>query len=250
MLHDDLALAHRLAFIAGEMALDHLRRGVTTKPKADKSPVSDADVAIEHRLRELLAEHRPNDAVLGEELGAHGSSERLWLLDPIDGTSSFVSGQPEWGTHVALQNNGVVVLGVITRPALRRVWWASRGSGAYRSETSSSNGVRLRVSPITELRSSRVTMWTEEQSSTVARLKRAARWVEPDLGAILRLAEGQLEAVIDPSGKPWDHAPAVVLVEEAGGRFSDPMGGHRLDLGEGRFTNGLVHSQLEHLLGR
>jgi histidinol-phosphatase len=82
----------------------------------------------------------------------------------------------------------------------------------------------------------------------VARLKRSATWVEPDLDAILRLAEGEIEAVIDRLGKPWDHAPAVVLVQEAGGAFSDSQGGHRIDLGEGRYTNSLVHDQLDALL--
>jgi histidinol-phosphatase len=82
----------------------------------------------------------------------------------------------------------------------------------------------------------------------IARLKRSARWVEPDLDTILRIAEGELEAIIDRLGKPWDHAPAIVLVQEAGGSFSDSHGGHRPDLGEGRYTNRLVHKQLEDLL--
>jgi histidinol-phosphatase len=79
----------------------------------------------------------------------------------------------------------------------------------------------------------------------IARLKRSATWVEPDLDAILRLAEGEIEAVIDRQGKPWDHAPAVVLVQEAGGAFSDSHGGYRVDRGEGRYANGFIHNQLE-----
>ena len=246
---DDLELAHRLALVAGELALDYFRRGVGVTLKADGSAVSEADVEIERALRALLTRHRPDDAVLGEELGSSGSSSRRWLIDPIDGTSEFVVGRPEWGTHIALQQAGDVVLGVITRPVLGCVWWASRGRGAYRAGTGSqARPVRLQVSPATELRGSRVTAWADDRSATVVSLKENAVWVEPDLGAILRVAEGELEGVVDPSGKAWDHAPLVVLVEEAGGRFSDSHGGRRLDRGEGRFTNGHVHSQLEQVL--
>jgi histidinol-phosphatase len=91
-------------------------------------------------------------------------------------------------------------------------------------------------------------MWTAEPDERVDRVKRSAIWVEPDLDDILRVVEGKLEAIIDPTGKPWDHAPAVILVEEAGGRFSDGRGGRRIDLGEGRYTNGHIDEQLERLL--
>jgi histidinol-phosphatase len=149
-----------------------------------------------------------------------------------------------------LQNDRQIVLGLITRPVLGLSWWACSGCGAYRTSTSDSpDAVRLRVSTKSRLMTSRVTMWTKEDDPMVARLKRNATWVEPDLDAILRLAEGELEAVIDRLGKPWDHAPAVVLVQEAGVAFSDPQGGHRIDLGEVRYTNGLVHDQFEALLG-
>ena len=230
------------------MALDHLRRGVDVGLKADGSTVTEADVAIERCLRALLSQHRPHDAVLGEELGSSGSATRVWLIDPIDGTSNFGSGRPEWGTHVALQSAGEVVLGVITRPVRRLVWWAQRGAGAHRSELRGGESTRLAVSTVARLSDSRVTVWTERASVAVTRLRASARWVEPNLDDILRVIEGQLEAVVDPSGKPWDHAPAVVLVEEAGGRFSDAHGGRRLDLGEARFGNGLVNAQLEQLL--
>ncbi|HWZ90491.1 MAG TPA: inositol monophosphatase family protein [Polyangiaceae bacterium] len=247
-LASDLELAHQLAAVASEVALHSFQRGVTTRLKADGTQVTETDLEIERCLKELLARHRPDDAVLGEELGESGASKRRWLLDPIDGTSNFVSGSADWGTHVALLQDGHVVLGVITRPVLGRTW-ASRGSGAYRTEMNSSSGaVRLQVSRINELRESRVTFWSSEPHPIVARLQRSASWVKPDLNAILRVAEGELEAIIDPSGKPWDHAPAVVIVEEAGGRFSDCAGGQRLDLGEGRYTNGLIHAELERLL--
>jgi histidinol-phosphatase len=247
---DDLTLARQLAALASEVALDYFHRGVSTEFKPDGTPVSQADIEIERSLVDFLARHRPGDSVLGEELGALGGSSRRWLFDPIDGTSNFAAGSSQWGTHVALQYEQQIVLGIITRPVLGLSWWACRGCGAYRTGISeSSDAVRLHVSTKSILMASRVTMWAHEGDPMVARLKHSTTWVEPDLDAILRLAEGELEAVVDRLGKPWDHAPAVALVREAGGTFSDSQGGHRIDLGEGRYTNSLVHDQFEALLG-
>jgi histidinol-phosphatase len=246
---EDLAFARRLADVAAALALEYFRRGVTPARKPDGSQVTEADVAVERRLRELIAEERPLDGVLGEELGETGSTQRRWVLDPIDGTSHFVAGRPTWGNHVALELDGEIVVGVITRPVLGLSWWASRGGGAHRSGGGSEpNAERLAVSRVSELRESRVTLWTHAEDATSQQLARYCRWIDPDLDCLLRLAEGEIEALVDRSGKPWDLAPAVVLVEEAGGRFSDPSGGRRLDLGDGRFSNGLIHEQLEQLL--
>ena len=251
ILRADLELARQLAGVASEIALHYFGRGVSADMKPDGTPVTIADREIEQALLEILKRSRPEDAVLGEELGSRGVSPRRWLLDPIDGTFNFVRANAEWGTHVSLETDGRVVLGVISRPALGLSWWASRGAGAYRSELSpSSTGVRLNVSTRAELRTSRVTVWTNETDPVVDSLRGQATWIEPSLNAILRLAEGGLEAVIDRNGQPWDHAPAMVLVEEAGGRFSDAFGGHRVDLGEGRFTNGHIHDELAALLAR
>lgn len=247
----ELDLARQLAGLASEIALHYFDRGVSGDIKPDGTPVTVADREIEQALVEALMRSRPEDAVVGEELGARGASPRRWLLDPIDGTFNFVRGNAEWGTHVALELGEHIVLGIITRPALGLSWWASRGSGAYRSEIlPSSTGVRLNVSRRAELRTSRVTVWTNEGDPIVDSLSRQAKWTEPNLDAILHLAEGGLEAVIDRNGRPWDHAPAVVLVEEAGGRFSDSFAGHRVDLGEGRFTNGLIDDELAALLSK
>jgi len=244
----ELAFARRLADVAAELALEYFRRGVSAQRKPDGSQVTEADVAVERQLRQLIAEERPLDGVLGEELGETGSSARRWVLDPIDGTSHFIAGRPAWGTHVALELEGEIVVGVITRPVLGTSWWASRGAGAHRSGSGSEPSTRLAVSRVSELRESRVTLWNHAEDPTVQRLKGHCRWIHPELDCLLRVAEGQLDALVDRSGKPWDLAPAVVLVEEAGGRFSDRDGGRRLDLGDGRFSNGLIHAQLEQLL--
>jgi len=242
----DLEFARQLAAVASELALDYFRRGVATQLKPDGSPVSEADVEIERRLRQLICERHPGDGVLGEELGETGSRERRWVLDPIDGTSNFVAGRPLWGTHVALEVEGEIVVGVITRPVLGASWWASRGAGAFRGAAGSER--RLRVSGVNQLVESRVTLWTHSEDPSVERLSQSCRWQQPTLDSLLGVAEGELDALVDRSGAPWDIAPAVVIVEEAGGRFSDRDGGRRLDLRDSCFSNGLIHGDLARLL--
>jgi histidinol-phosphatase len=168
------------------------------------------------------------------------------VLDPIDGTSNFVARRPLWGTHVALEVEGEVQLGVITRPVLGTSWWASRGAGAFRGGAGGER--RLRVSSVKQLAESRVTLWTHSEDSSVERLTQSCHWIHPTLDSLLRVAEGELDALVDRSGAPWDIAPAVVIVEEAGGHFSDRDGGRRLDLHDSRFSNGLIHEDLARLL--
>lgn len=248
-LAEELALALRLADQAAAIALEHFNRGVTAERKPDGTPVTAADLAVERMLLNELARERPDDSVLGEETGIHGASPWRWILDPIDGTYNFVGGRPQWGTHVALEHEGAVVVGVITRPARGQRWWATRQGGTFCTDPSSPDGHRrLRVSTTASLREARVSLWVRPPSEARARLGQFAILVEPDLDDLLRLLDGQLEAVVDPIGSPWDHAPAVVLVEEAGGRFEDRDGGHRIDLGEGRYTNGFVEAELRQLL--
>lgn len=137
----DLAFAHRLADAAEEIALRHFAAGGTAwRSKDDGTPVSVADEQIERSLRALIRRERPGDAVLGEELGAAGRGRRRWIIDAIDGTASFLAGEPEWSTLIALEEAGAVVLGLVSAPALRRRWWAARTSGAW---TATPTGVEL-----------------------------------------------------------------------------------------------------------
>jgi histidinol-phosphatase len=248
-LAQDLALARRLAALGSELALEYRARGFQTEIKPDGSPVTDADVAVERALRELIARERPGDAILGEELGASGASNRCWVLDPIDGTKQFISGRPQWGTHVALEIDGRVALGVITRPVRGESFWASRGAGAYRSELSAAaDGKRLQVSDETNLEAARVTTWGRVSEPVLERLEQRSRYIVSDADAVLDLVQGKLEAVIECGGKAWDHAPAVVIVEEAGGRYADPDGGHRIDHEQAWYTSAGIHAALVSLL--
>lgn len=250
-LDEDLALAHRLVDLASEVALEFFHRGVETIIKEDNSPVSEADLEVDRRMLEVLVAERPDDAVLSEESGARAGGNRRWILDPIDGTFNFVEGRPAWGTHVALEVDGELVLGVISRPVYELRYWATRGGGAYKRGTGAGGAgpTRLAVSTTTDLAPSRVTVWSNPSADRLGTLRRECVLVEPaSLDNILAVAEGELEAVIDSRGKIWDHAPAVIIVTEAGGAFRDREGGRRLDLGTSRYTNGRIDEKLRALL--
>jgi histidinol-phosphatase len=251
---DDLTLALRLADEASALALECLRAGVVTSQKVDGSVVTDADVVVERMLVDALASHRPFDAILGEELGAMGSGPRRWILDPIDGTRGFIAGRADWGVHIALESDGRIVVGVVTRPASSQRWWASQGDGAYAGQLGSTHPVRrLQVSTCATLDDALVSGWLFDDDSAHDRLRSLPSFVEPrDLDDIIRVAEGHLDAVVDGTNSQiWDRAPLAVLVEEAGGRYRDRFGGQNLHLPGGFFTNGHIDRALDvHLADR
>lgn len=240
----DLRLAVELGAMAAEIALPLFHRGVETKHKADGSQVTEADLGVERRLVQVLSERRPTDAILSEEQGATGSSNRRWILDPIDGTAWFTRGLETWGTHVALEQDSQIVLGVITRPLARSCWWAVRGQGAFRGGLGSVDGEQLRVSATADLASSRIAVWDRHETPLKAAVRAQARLIEGPLDGFIELMAGRLEAVFDPHGAPWDLAPGSLIVEEAGGRFSDLEGGRRIDRRGGCYSNGAIAESL------
>ncbi|HTV18373.1 MAG TPA: inositol monophosphatase [Polyangiaceae bacterium] len=245
MDHDDFSSDRALAFALGqrasEVALARFRRGVATRQKPDGSLVTDADIEVERHLLEMLARERPDDAVLSEESGEHGASSRRWIIDPIDGTSYFASGRESWGTHVALERDGQLVVGLVTRPTAAQWYWATRGGGAHRGALGSDTSLEvLRVSTTDDPARARVMSWSRQNTELEARLKAGGHWVTPILDGALELAAGRLDALFDDTGYAWDLAPFVLLVEEAGGRFVDHEGGRRLDRFGGWLTNGRI----------
>jgi hypothetical protein len=152
---DDFALAMALAEAASEVALEFFERGVDSTMKDDGTPVTEADLAVEARLVDVLTGARPNDGIVSEEGGHLAGGHRRWILDPIDGTVNFAAGDPNRGTHVALEVNGRVVIGVSTRPVAGEHWWAIRGGGAYRSQAGSGEKVRLQISTVESLAEAR-----------------------------------------------------------------------------------------------
>jgi histidinol-phosphatase len=251
-LAEDLELAHRLADRAAEVSLELFHRGVDTMIKDDDTPVSEADLETDRRMVELIRAERPDDAILSEESGEHGASNRRWIVDPIDGTFNFVERDPMWGNHVALEVDGELVLGVITRPVEERRWWATTGNGASRADADGRGAPRrLHVSTTADLAEARLCIWSHLEDDELERWGSACTLVRPSaLDNVLHVIQGDLDAVIETRGRYWDNAPAIVLVTEAGGRYSDPEGGIRPDLSPCRYTNGRVDAALDAFLGR
>jgi histidinol-phosphatase len=234
----DLALALRLADAADAISLPQFRSGLAIETKADLTPVTAADRAVEVELRRILADERPDDAILGEEQGAAGTGSRRWILDPIDGTRNYARGIPVWGTLVALEENGVVDVGVVSAPALGHRWWAERGQGAF------SNGERIRVSAVSEVEEAVLSFSIDNVVPPLARRAWHARGLG-DFWAHMLVAEGAVDGAVDSIGvSEWDLAAVQVVVEEAGGRFSDLSGESRIDTGSAVTSNGLVHDEL------
>ena len=234
----DLALALRLADAADAISLPHFRSGLAIETKADLTPVTEADRAVEAELRRILADERPDDAILGEEQGAAGTGSRRWILDPIDGTRNYARGIPVWGTLVALEENGVVDVGVVSAPALGHRWWAERGQGAF------ANGERIRVSAVSEVEEAVLSFSIDNEVPPLARRAWHARGLG-DFWAHMLVAEGAVDGAVDSIGvSEWDLAAVQVVVEEAGGRFSDFSGASRIDTGSAVTSNGLVHDEL------
>jgi histidinol-phosphatase len=235
---DDLKLAFEMGTAADQIALPFFYRGVKIKKKADGSALTEADLAVERHLLEVLASERPGDAVLSEECGVRGASRRTWILDPIDGTTPFAAGLDTWGTHVALEEEGELVLGLITRPVAGQCWWAVKGQGAYRSGLGSmAPAEKLQVSDTADSLQARIMVWAPAETPLDRALKQRGQRVETNYDGVLDLLSGRIDALADYIGQPWDLAPAVLLVEEAGGRFVDWQRGHRLDCVGGWFSN-------------
>ncbi|HEV7422868.1 MAG TPA: histidinol-phosphatase [Mycobacterium sp.] len=245
---DDLVLALQLADHADALTLDRfgaLDLRIETKP--DLTPVTDADRSAEVLLRGLLAEHRPDDAVLGEEYGGTAEFDgRQWVLDPIDGTKNFVRGVPVWATLIALLQDGVPVVGVVSAPAMGRRWWAGAGEGAFTSFGGASRAIS--VSGIEDVGSASLsfsdltTGWGERRSRFLD-LTDAVWRVRGygDFWSYCLVAEGAIDIAAEPEVKLWDLAPLDVLVREAGGSFTNVDGSPGPHGGSAVATNGLLH---------
>ncbi len=234
----DLELALALADAADAISLPRFKTGLTVETKPDLTPVTEADRAVETELRSLLADARPDDAVLGEEFGTRGDSPRRWIVDPIDGTKNYSRGVPVWATLIALEVEGVVELGVVSAPALARRWWAERGAGAF------AGSERLHVSAVGRVEDAVLSFALDGQLPPLAARAWHVRGIG-DFWAHMLVAEGAVDGAVDAVGvNVWDLAPVQVIVEEAGGRFTDARGESRIDSGTAVSSNGLLHGEL------
>jgi histidinol-phosphatase len=252
---DDLELALRLADAADALSAQrYLAADLVVETKPDLTPVSEADRAIERAVREYLADARPDDAVVGEEYGASGSGERRWIVDPIDGTKNFVRGIPVWATLLALEVAGELTVGVVSAPALGRRWWASRGHGAFVSE--GSGGQRaLTVSAVRSLEDAQLSISDFDNWKSMDGLLELGRrcWRTRGFGdfwSYMLVAEGAADIACEPVVSLWDLAALLVIVEEAGGRFTDLSGVRTAEGGDVLATNGLLHDAALSLIGR
>ena len=240
----DLELALRLADTADALSLGRFRaRDLIVETKPDRTPVTEADRAVEKQLRAMLAHERRRDAILGEEEGTVGSGPRRWIIDPIDGTRNYSRGVPVWATLIALEVEGRVELGVVSAPALHRRWWAERGSGAYAS------GDRVHVSAVQRPEDAVLTFALEQSLPSLAARAWHARGYG-DFWSHMLVAEGAVDGAIDAIGvSVWDLAAVQVIVEEAGGTFTDFAGEQRIDGGSAISSNGHLHQTLLDAVG-
>jgi histidinol-phosphatase len=248
-LDDDLALALRLADTADELTgAAFTGDRLAHELKADGSPVSETDVAVERRIAGIVADERPGDGMLGEEVGESGPTARRWIVDGIDGTVLFVAGVLGWSTQIALEVDGRPVVGVVTSGAGGRRWWAARGMGAWCAPARDAPPVRIAVSGRQHFGGGRYTLipplvvLSEERRAALAALGGDATYVAPSEHGALFVADGRVEACVQLGGGPWDFAGLAVIVDEAGGRFSDLSGAADIyDGGPAVFSNGPVH---------
>jgi histidinol-phosphatase len=238
-----LAAAVEAARAAGEVALEYYRTGFDVTLKADATPVTQADRGAEQAIREILGRTMVDCGFLGEELGAVGDQQRRWIIDPIDGTRNFIRHIPLWATLIALEEHGEVTVGVIYNPVTGELLAARRGGGAWR------DGERVRVSAVADLGEATLL------HAGLKLLREAGCWdgfvrlVDATgrqrgfgdyLGYAL-VAEGKAEIYVETDLKAWDLAPCKVIVEEAGGRFTDFAGAPTIHAGTAFATNGHLH---------
>lgn len=250
-LTDDLALALHLAGIADQITLPYYQqRSFNLTWKTNRTEVTEADRQAETAISAEVAAHRPDDGLLGEEHGVVGNlhSAWRWVIDPIDGTSNFVRGIPVWATLISLTHveHGPVV-GVVSAPALDRRWWASAGAGAF------ADGRPCRVSSVSDLAEAQVCVtfspgWDElGLTAQLVELQQRAHRARGfgDFWQHMLVAEGAVDLAIDAVGlAPYDLAAVMMIVEEAGGTFTDRHGERTYLHDSAVSSNGLLHHHI------
>lgn len=241
---DDLQLALELADMADPVTMESFRRSdLVVDSKPDMTFVTEADRGAEQILRDHLANLRPDDGIVGEEHGTvEGSSGARWVIDPIDGTHNYVRSIPVWATLIAVERNGAIEVGVVSAPALGRRWWAARGQGAFVT-----GGEKIGVSKVGRLEDAQLSCgWDEVMFDPGYEALSRRCWRTRGFGdfwSVVLVAEGACDVAIEP-GYVWDLAPLVVIVEEAGGTFTDMSGHPGINGGHCVATNGLLHQDV------
>jgi histidinol phosphatase-like enzyme (inositol monophosphatase family) len=244
-----LAVALEVARAGGRKTLEYFNRGVAVEHKGDGTPVTAADRESEAAMRAVIGRAFPGHAILGEEEGeTPGDGIHRWILDPLDGTKTFVRGVPLYGTLVGVEVRDQPVVGVAYLPALDEIVAAARGEGC------TWNGARCRVSAVTRLDQSLAVVTDErdarKRSGGWARLagRTAMQRTWADCYGYVLVATGRAEIAVDPWMNVWDCAALLPIVEEAGGRFTDWSGKATIRGGEAVASNGALHAEVLEIL--
>jgi histidinol-phosphatase len=242
-----LSVARGAAQKGGQRALKYFRKNVSVIKKVDRSPVTRADREAEQVIRGILGKAFPGHQLCGEEFGwdKNLQSDFKWWIDPVDGTRQFIRGIPFWGTLIALEHKGEVVVGVIHHPAIPMTLWAAKGLGCY------ADGQRAHVSKIPNLKGGTLTYGGLRLTPKSYRKKLtdliASCYDDRGFGDCFGhslVIQGRVEAMLDPVVKPYDVAAIKICLEEAGGKFTDLLGKKTIYSGNALSSNGLVHSQI------
>lgn len=249
----DLALALKLADRADEITRGNFGTTQKVTIKTDKTPVTEVDTAVECALRDLLAQHRPADAVLGEEYGGGTQTERTWIIDPIDGTKNYMRGNPFYATLIALREGTQTIVAVVSAPMLQHRWWATFGGGAWQ------DGRQIHVSDVQDLSSAYLTFSSLGNWRKTGMLNGFLKLYEScgrqrafgDFYNLMLLAEGAVDIVVEPTGLSiWDIAAPQLIVEEAGGTCGSLQSNGDFD-GSLLATNSLgLRAQVRNMFGK
>jgi histidinol phosphatase-like enzyme (inositol monophosphatase family) len=252
-----LEFAVRAARVAGDISLEYYRKDdLAVDLKADDSPVTVADRLAETKLRELIAESFPDDGILGEEMPEReGKNGYRWILDPIDGTKSFIHGVPLYGTLIGMERDGESVLGVIRLPVLDECVYAAKGHGAWYAwgqeppkpaRVSSTRTLREGLFVTSEVTSYEETHRRAAFDRMIAAARLSRNW--GDCFGYMLVATGRADVMVDPIMCSWDAAPMLPIFQEAGGTFTDWNGNPTIHAGEGVATNGLLLDEVLRLI--
>ena len=248
----DLQFALELADLADQITLARYRaQDLKIETKPDFTPVTEADHATELKIREVISDRFPGDGILGEEFGAKNeTAQRVWVIDPIDGTKNYVRSVPVWATLIALVENGQPIVGVVSSPAMGRRWWAQKNQGAFTKDVDGTTR-KISVSAVKHLGDASFSYSDElgwdrfGNGLAMQRLKNSV-WrsrAYGDFWSHLLVAEGAVDVAAEPDLKKWDMAANNIIVMEAGGRVTGFTGSDPLIELNALTTNGLIHEQ-------
>lgn len=244
-LKDLLAVATEAAYLGGKRTLAYFGTGVSVETKADSTPVTCADREAEQVIRARIQRSFPSHSIIGEEGGeTAGDSRYRWIIDPIDGTKTFIHGVPFYGVLIGIEISGEASVGVIYMPAFDEMVCAAKGLGCQW------NGRNARVSDVAQLKDA-VLLTTSVTSATArsdaydrlaAQTKMQRTW--GDCYGYVLVATGRAEIMLDPRMNPWDCAPMLPILQEAGGHFTTWEGKPTIWGSDGMATNASLHQQV------